>query len=70
MACPAVCTTKALTAVSCVPPSPSWTSTRSATSRPGTGSKEETLEMAETVRSRIDHLIAELLAARRSVLFG
>jgi len=26
--------------------------------------------MAETVRSRIDHLIAELLAARRSVLFG
>jgi hypothetical protein len=37
---------------------------------PGTGSKEETLEMAETVRSKLDHMIAELLASRRSVLFG
>jgi 1-acyl-sn-glycerol-3-phosphate acyltransferase len=37
---------------------------------PGPGSKEETLEMAETVRSRLDQLIAELLAARRSILFG
>ena len=37
---------------------------------PGAGSKEETLEMAETVRSKLDHMIAELLAARRSVLFG
>lgn len=36
----------------------------------GTGSKEENLEMAETVRSRLDAMIAELLAARRSVLFG
>jgi 1-acyl-sn-glycerol-3-phosphate acyltransferase len=37
---------------------------------PGASSKEETLEMAETVRSKLDHMIAELLAARRSVLFG
>ena len=37
---------------------------------PGRGTKEETLEMAETVRSELDHMIAELLAARRSVLFG
>jgi 1-acyl-sn-glycerol-3-phosphate acyltransferase len=37
---------------------------------PGAGSKEEALEMAETVRSKLDHMIAELLAARRSVLFG
>jgi 1-acyl-sn-glycerol-3-phosphate acyltransferase len=36
----------------------------------GTGTKDETLEMAETVRGRLDHMIAELLAARRSVLFG
>jgi 1-acyl-sn-glycerol-3-phosphate acyltransferase len=36
----------------------------------GAGSKEETLEMAETVRSKLDHMIAELLASRRSVLFG
>jgi 1-acyl-sn-glycerol-3-phosphate acyltransferase len=36
----------------------------------GTGSKEETLEMAETVRSKLDRMIAELLASRRSVLFG
>jgi 1-acyl-sn-glycerol-3-phosphate acyltransferase len=36
----------------------------------GAGSKEETLEMAETVRSKLDQMIAELLAARRSVLFG
>jgi len=33
-------------------------------------SKAETLEMAEAVRSKLDHMIAELLAARRSVLFG
>lgn len=33
-------------------------------------SKEENLEMAEMVRSKLDHMIAELLAARRSVLFG
>jgi 1-acyl-sn-glycerol-3-phosphate acyltransferase len=37
---------------------------------PGTGSKEETLDMAESVRSRLDHMIAELLATRRSVIFG
>jgi 1-acyl-sn-glycerol-3-phosphate acyltransferase len=37
---------------------------------PGAGSQEETLEMAEAVRSRLDHMIAELLAARRSVIFG
>ncbi len=36
----------------------------------GAGSKEENLEMAETVRSRLDQMIAELLATRRSVLFG
>ena len=36
----------------------------------GAGTKEENLEMAETVRSKLDHMIAELLAARRSVLFG
>jgi 1-acyl-sn-glycerol-3-phosphate acyltransferase len=33
-------------------------------------SKEENLEIAEMVRSKLDHMIAELLAARRSVLFG
>jgi 1-acyl-sn-glycerol-3-phosphate acyltransferase len=33
-------------------------------------SKEENLEMAEMVRSKLDRMIAELLAARRSVLFG
>jgi 1-acyl-sn-glycerol-3-phosphate acyltransferase len=32
--------------------------------------KEDTLEIAEMVRSRLDHMIAELLAARRSVIFG
>ena len=37
---------------------------------PGAGSKEETLEMAETVRSKLDHMIAALLASRRSVIFG
>ena len=37
---------------------------------PGAGTKDENLEMAETVRSRLDHMIAELLAARRSVIFG
>jgi len=37
---------------------------------PGVGSKEETLELAEMVRSKLDHTIAELLSARRSVLFG
>jgi 1-acyl-sn-glycerol-3-phosphate acyltransferase len=37
---------------------------------PGTGPKEENLEMAETVRSKLDHMIAELLASRRSVIFG
>lgn len=37
---------------------------------PGAGTKDENLEMAETVRSRLDHMIAELLATRRSVLFG
>jgi 1-acyl-sn-glycerol-3-phosphate acyltransferase len=37
---------------------------------PPSDSQEETLEMAETVRSKLDHMIAELLAARRSVLFG
>ncbi len=36
----------------------------------GSGSKEETLEMAETVRSKLDRIIAELLASRRSILFG
>ncbi|HEX7508505.1 MAG TPA: hypothetical protein VF550_17145, partial [Polyangia bacterium] len=37
---------------------------------PPAGPKEENLEMAEMVRSKLDHMIAELLAARRSVLFG
>jgi 1-acyl-sn-glycerol-3-phosphate acyltransferase len=37
---------------------------------PGAGTKDENLEMAETVRSRLDHMIAELLATRRSVIFG
>jgi 1-acyl-sn-glycerol-3-phosphate acyltransferase len=37
---------------------------------PGDGSKQENLETAETVRSRLDHMIAELLASRRSVIFG
>jgi 1-acyl-sn-glycerol-3-phosphate acyltransferase len=37
---------------------------------PGPGDKEEILEMAETVRSRLDSMIAELLAGRRSILFG
>ena len=37
---------------------------------PGPGGKEETLEMAETVRCKLDHMIAELLTDRRSVLFG
>lgn len=37
---------------------------------PGPGSKEDTLELAETVRSKLDQMIAELLAGRRSVLFG
>jgi len=37
---------------------------------PGRGSKDETLEMAESVRGKLDHMIAELLAARRSILFG
>jgi 1-acyl-sn-glycerol-3-phosphate acyltransferase len=37
---------------------------------PGSGSKEETLDMAEAVRDQLDRMIAELLAARRSVLFG
>ncbi len=37
---------------------------------PGPGSKEETLEMAETVRGKLDHMIGELLASRRSVIFG
>ena len=32
--------------------------------------KEDTLEMAEAVRDKLDHMIAELLAARRSVIFG
>jgi 1-acyl-sn-glycerol-3-phosphate acyltransferase len=36
----------------------------------GAGTREETLEMAETVRSKLDHMIAELLSTRRSVLFG
>ncbi len=37
---------------------------------PGPDVKEETLDMAEIVRSQLDRMIAELLAARRSVLFG
>jgi 1-acyl-sn-glycerol-3-phosphate acyltransferase len=37
---------------------------------PATESKEENLELAEMVRSKLDHMIAELLATRRSVLFG
>jgi 1-acyl-sn-glycerol-3-phosphate acyltransferase len=36
----------------------------------GADSKEQTLEFAELVRSKLDHMIAELLASRRSVLFG
>jgi 1-acyl-sn-glycerol-3-phosphate acyltransferase len=39
-------------------------------SKDSKGNKEETLEMAEMVRSKLDHMIAELLASRRSVLFG
>jgi 1-acyl-sn-glycerol-3-phosphate acyltransferase len=34
------------------------------------GAKEDTLEVAEMVRSKLDQMIAELLAARRSVIFG
>jgi 1-acyl-sn-glycerol-3-phosphate acyltransferase len=37
---------------------------------PGAGTKEENLELAEIVRGKLDHMIAELLASRRSVLFG
>jgi 1-acyl-sn-glycerol-3-phosphate acyltransferase len=37
---------------------------------PSDNPKEDTLEMAECVRGKLDHMIAELLAARRSVIFG
>jgi 1-acyl-sn-glycerol-3-phosphate acyltransferase len=37
---------------------------------PSVDPKEDTLEIAEAVRSRLDHMIAELLAARRSIIFG
>jgi 1-acyl-sn-glycerol-3-phosphate acyltransferase len=37
---------------------------------PSLDPKEDTLEMAEAVRSRLDHMIAELLAARRSIIWG
>jgi 1-acyl-sn-glycerol-3-phosphate acyltransferase len=37
---------------------------------PSADAKNETLEIAEIVRSKLDQMIAELLAARRSVLFG
>ena len=37
---------------------------------PSEAPKEDTLEMAEVVRGKLDHMIAELLAARRSVIFG
>jgi 1-acyl-sn-glycerol-3-phosphate acyltransferase len=37
---------------------------------PTNDSKEDTLEMAEIVRGKLDHMIAELLAARKSVIFG
>jgi 1-acyl-sn-glycerol-3-phosphate acyltransferase len=37
---------------------------------PGADAKGETLEIAEIVRSKLDQMIAELLTARRSVLFG
>jgi 1-acyl-sn-glycerol-3-phosphate acyltransferase len=36
----------------------------------GSGSQEEAMEMAETVRGQLDRMIAELLATRRSVIFG
>ncbi len=32
--------------------------------------KQDMLEVAEAVRSRLDHMIAELLVARRSIIFG
>jgi 1-acyl-sn-glycerol-3-phosphate acyltransferase len=37
---------------------------------PGADSNEETLEVAETVRRRVDHMIADLLVQRRSIIFG
>jgi hypothetical protein len=33
-------------------------------------SPAETLEVAETVRRRIDQMIADLLVQRRSIIFG
>jgi 1-acyl-sn-glycerol-3-phosphate acyltransferase len=35
-----------------------------------TGSADDTLELAETVRRRIDEMIADLLLQRRSIIFG
>ncbi len=34
------------------------------------GDRAETLEIAEAVRSRVDHMIADLLIHRRSIIFG
>jgi 1-acyl-sn-glycerol-3-phosphate acyltransferase len=34
------------------------------------GSDEDTLEVAETVRRRVDQMIADLLVQRRSIIFG
>jgi hypothetical protein len=31
---------------------------------------EDTLEIAETVRRHLDHMIADLLVQRRSIIFG
>jgi hypothetical protein len=37
---------------------------------PSGDNSTETLEIAETVRRRIDQMIAELLVQRRSIIFG
>jgi 1-acyl-sn-glycerol-3-phosphate acyltransferase len=36
----------------------------------GNGSEQDTLEVAETVRRRVDQMIADLLIQRRSIIFG
>jgi 1-acyl-sn-glycerol-3-phosphate acyltransferase len=37
---------------------------------PATGDREDTLEIAETVRATLDRMIAELLVRRRSIILG
>jgi hypothetical protein len=37
---------------------------------PPAAEREDTLEVAETVRRRIDRMIADLLIERRSIIFG